>query len=396
MNRKILLVDDEPNILQGYKRQLRKQFDVETAVGGKRGLEILVQNGPFAVVVTDMQMPELDGIQFLKAVHRVSPNSVRLMLTGNADQKTAIEAVNDGHVFRFLTKPCSPEILGKALEAGLEQYRLVHAERELLTKTLGGSVSVMTEVLALVNPTAFGQATRIRRLVRQICQRMRVHNAWEIEIATMLSQIGCVTISEATLTKLYSGGALTPQEWQSYQSHPQVGHDLIAKIPRLESVAQIIACQQKCFDGSGVPDDGKTGDEIPLGSRILKLVIDFVQLTSADAPTPVALGVLRDRQGWYDPKMIECLAVVLDAKDIVRTVTVDQLEEGMILDEHVLNGHGDILLARGQDVTASVCVRLKKFSKSAAGIQEPIRVRVPIGLDEASFAAASATETAQV
>ena len=135
MSQKILLVDDDPNILQGFKRQLRKQFQIETALGGKEGLEAVVKSGPFAVIVSDMQMPEMDGIQFLNAVRQVAPDSVRVMLTGNADQKTATDAVNDGHIFRFLTKPCSPEAFSKSLEAGIEQYRLITAERELLSKT---------------------------------------------------------------------------------------------------------------------------------------------------------------------------------------------------------------------------------------------------------------------
>ncbi len=378
MSRRILLVDDDLNILQGFKRQLRKRFHIETASGGKEGLEAVVKGGPFAVIVSDMQMPEMDGIQFLNTVRRLAPDSVRMMLTGNADQKTAMDAVNDGHIFRFLTKPCSPEAFTKALEAGIQQYRLITAERELLSKTLTGSVSVLTEVLSLVNPTAFGHATSVRRLVRQICQEMQVDNAWEIEVAAMLSQVGCVTIPETTLAKLSRGAKLSAEELQTYQGHPQVGHDLIAKIPRLKGVAEIIACQQKCFDGSGTPADGRKGDQIPFGSRVLKLVIDVVQLISAGVSTEMALGVIHDRQGWYDPSLIDALAAALDIEYVVTSVTIDDLEEGMVLDEHIVDKQGAILLAHGQEVTFSMRERLKKFSETAKGVREPIRVRRPI------------------
>lgn len=380
MSRRVLLVDDDLNILQGYRRQLRRRFQIETAPGGKEGLEAILKDGAFAVVVSDMRMPKMDGIQFLTAVRQAAPDSVRMMLTGNADQKTAMDAVNDGHIFRFLTKPCSPEAFTRALEAGIEQYRLITAERELLSKTLSGSVSVLTDVLSLVNPTAFGHATSVRRLAREICREVQVDNAWEIEVAAMLSQVGCVTIPETTLAKLSSGMKLSAEELQTYQGHPQVGHDLIAKIPRLKGVAEIIACQQKCFDGAGTPADGRKGDQIPFGSRVLKLVIDVVQLISTEKPTEMALGVIHDRQGWYDPGLMDALAAVLDVEYVVSSVTIDDLEEGMVLDEHVVSKQGTILLARGRDVTLSMRERLKKFS----GIQEPIRVRRPIRRHEES------------
>ncbi len=378
MTQKILLVDDDPNILQALKRQLRKRFQIVTAIGGKKGLEAMGEDGPFAVIVSDMQMPEMDGIQFLTAARQAAPESVRMMLTGNADQKTATDAVNDGHIFRFLTKPCSIETLTKTLETGIEQYRLITAERELLTKTLSGSVSVLTEVLSLVNPTAFGQATSVRRLVRQICQEVQVDNAWEIEIAAMLSQVGCVTIPETTLEKLSNGVELTAAELQTYQGHPQVGHDLIAKIPRLKGAAAIIACQQKCFDGSGVPVDGKKEDQIPFGSRVLKLVIDVVQLISAENSAKDTLATIHDRTGWYDPSLVGVLAGILNVEYVVKSVEIKHLEDGMLLDEHVVTGSGDILIARGQEVTSSLRERLTSFATSARGVREPIQVRHPI------------------
>ncbi len=378
MSQKILLVDDDPNILQGFKRQLRKQFQIETALGGKQGLDAVGKGGPFAVIVSDMQMPEMDGIQFLNASQRIAPDSVRMMLTGNADQKTATDAVNDGHIFRFLTKPCTHETLTKALESGLEQYRLVTAERELLSKTLSGSVSVLTEVLSLVNPAAFGHATSVRRLVQQICQEVQVDNAWEIEIAAMLSQVGCITLPETTLAKLSSGKPLSAEELQAYQSHPQVGHDLIVKIPRLHGAAQIIAYQQKHFDGSGIPVDGKKAEHIPFGARVLKLVIDVVQLVSVEKSAEDVWTAIHDREGWYDPSLVDALAAVLDIEYVIKSVDIEHLEDNMILDEHVVTQSGDLLLARGQEVTLSMRERLKKFLETTKGVQEPIRVRRPI------------------
>jgi len=136
MTKKILCVDDDPNVLQALARQHGRRFDLHTAMGCENGIMALKNDGPFAVVISDLRMPGLDGIRFLSLVTQVSPDTVRIMLTGQGDPQSESEAVNEGKVFRFLTKPCPPEKLAQALESALEQYRLMHAERDSLEKTL--------------------------------------------------------------------------------------------------------------------------------------------------------------------------------------------------------------------------------------------------------------------
>ncbi len=136
MNNNVLFVDDDENILDAYKRQLRQQFHIDTAQGGEQGLKTVNSRGPYAVIVSDLRMPGMDGIQFLSRVKEISPDSVRMMLTGYGDLQTAIEAVNESNIFRFLTKPCKKDVLTTAIDAGIEQYRLIGSEKELLEKTL--------------------------------------------------------------------------------------------------------------------------------------------------------------------------------------------------------------------------------------------------------------------
>ena len=119
MDEKILFVDDEENVLAAFRRQFKKTFNLETASNSILGLEVLQTEGPFAVVIADFRMPEMDGIQFLSRVKEISPDTVRIMLTGHADLNTAIDAVNSGNIFRFLTKPCPVDILTNAIEIGI-------------------------------------------------------------------------------------------------------------------------------------------------------------------------------------------------------------------------------------------------------------------------------------
>jgi YesN/AraC family two-component response regulator len=193
MLEKILLADDEPAILQGYHRVLHREFQIDTAVGAAEALP-KVQAQPYAVVVSDMNMPGMDGVQLLAKIKMLAPNTIRVMLTGNAELETAMNAVNEGAIFRFLTKPCGKETLAKALTAGLVQYRLVNAEKELLEQTLRGSIQVLTEVLSLVNPAAFSRAVRIRKYVNHVVEALGLSNPWRFEVAAMMSQLGCVTL----------------------------------------------------------------------------------------------------------------------------------------------------------------------------------------------------------
>src|SRR5450631_4101005 len=117
MTEKILFVDDEPAVLEGYKRLLGRELAIDTAIGGESGLAAIADSGPYAVVISDMRMPGMNGAQFLAKVREVAPTAVRLALTGYVDIDTAMSAVNEGNIFRFLTKPCSKENLSRAIEA---------------------------------------------------------------------------------------------------------------------------------------------------------------------------------------------------------------------------------------------------------------------------------------
>tara|TARA_R110002096_G_scaffold188605_1_gene368548 strand:+ start:999 stop:2144 length:1146 start_codon:yes stop_codon:yes gene_type:complete len=124
---RILFVDDDQRILDGIRRRLRGSFDIETAVGPERGLEAMAGDEQFAIVVADMNMPGMTGAQFLSIVRDRHPKSVRMMLTGNADVDTATAAVNDGNVFRYMTKPVTSEELRRSLDAGFEHRRVIDA-----------------------------------------------------------------------------------------------------------------------------------------------------------------------------------------------------------------------------------------------------------------------------
>lgn len=377
MNERILCVDDDVNILEGYRRQLRKEFSLEIAVGPTEGLQVLTTQGPFSVVVSDLQMPEMNGIQFLSKVRELSPDTTRLLLTGKADLQSAIDAINQGQIFRFLTKPCSSDQLADALTAGVSQYRLVTAERELLEQTLSGSIKVLCEVLSLVNPEAFGRSTRITRLAEAIAGHMHIAELWPIKIAALLSQIGCVILPEAVLKKVYRGEPLTSDESQLYNQHPYVAADLVAKIPRMKHVGDIIRLQDKHYDSGAGPDHARSSSPAPVEARILKVALDFDALESAGKTRLQAINDLKNRTGRYDPNVLNALhEVIADSpKYDVQRISACQLRLGMILGEDVRTNSDVVLASKGQEINESITLRIQSSARMT-GVKEPFIVLV--------------------
>ena len=377
MNDKILCVDDDPNILEAYQRALRKQFHLETALGGSQALSAIAERGPYAVVVADMRMPDMNGVELLARIKEIAPDTVRMMLTGNADQQTALDAVNEGHIFRFMNKPCPPEVFAKALEAGIEQHRLITAERELLSSTLSGCVKLLTDMLGMLNPAALGRATRVRRVVQQLCSDLQVAPRWPVELAAMLSQIGCTTIPQETLTNIYRGENVSDAAWSAYQDHPRIGRELLVNIPRLEPVAEIVGYQEKLYNGCGIPSDYLRGEQIPQGSRILKVALDWDSLLLGGLAEDQALAKLCERQSHYDPAVIKALQKIHRIADVlaVRQVKVSDLEDGMILAEDVRSMRQTLLCAKGQEVTPAIRLCLKNYLVNV-GLSAPVKVFV--------------------
>lgn len=377
MDEKILLVDDETAVLQGYQRLLRNDFVLETAIGGAAGLSALAQKGPYAVVVSDMRMPEMDGIQFLSKVKATSPETIRVMLTGNADLETAVNAVNEGNIFRFLTKPCTKETLGKTLTAALLQYRLVTAEKDLLERTLKGSVHVLTEVLSLVNPAAFSRAARLRSSMAHIAKAMGIASPWRLEVAAMMSQLGCVTLHPETIEAVYTGQELPPEEQARYDAHPQVARDLLASIPRLEPIAWMIAHQNQPLPGDDLTADRETAD-LRLGAELLRATLNFDDLLRKGYSRTEAAHRLSREHKDLDARIFSAL-VELDPEVSGRTTrscSIEELSTGMVLNQEVRTKEGVLVVAKGQEVTFAVIAKLKNFSKKGA-IPETTSVIMP-------------------
>ncbi|MDX9746252.1 MAG: response regulator [Syntrophales bacterium] len=362
---KILFVDDEQNVLDALDRQLRRKYNLRTAISGEAGLEMIAREGPFAVVVSDMRMPVMDGIMFLKEVRRLAPQTVRLMLTGNAERQTAIDAINQGAIFRFLTKPSPVEEIVPALNAALEQYRLITAEKELLEKTLKGSIKILVDILSLANPVAFSQAMRIRKYAASIARRLSLPSPWQYEMAALLASLGFVNIPPEIIEKHLSGTALTDQEKEMIASVPQTSGMLLANIPRLATVAAMITQQNNSCKSPLVFDGTENTEIIRTGANLLRVLTDFDTLLHRYDPAE-AIRIMAGRPDHYDPSLLDLLTTLdLPRRNrIVRRIKISELRNGMIIDEDVYNAKRIMVVPRGYEVNDMTCERLKNFLSS--------------------------------
>jgi response regulator RpfG family c-di-GMP phosphodiesterase len=373
---KVLLVDDEKNILLGYKRNLRSKFNIFIAESGKEAIKVLKENGPFAVVVSDFKMPQMNGVDFLAKVKKMFPDTVRMMLTGYADLETTMQVINEGNIYRFLTKPCSVELLLKNIYDATEQYQLIISERELLTRTLKGSVKILVEILSTINPESFNQATKFRELARKILLRIGITNTWEVEMSVLLSQIGLVTIPSEIVSKKNNGEELSREESNLYFSHTDVGRRLLQNIPRLEMIAEGISYQYMSYNGVGGIKDFKVGENIPFIGRVLKVLNDFGEFLKQKYTEEEAIDRMQQDNQLYDPEIFGSLVAEIagfSQNIIIVNVNVADLRVGSILAEGIKNAKGFLLFSKGTLITDVILIKLLNYAKMTK-IIEPIKI----------------------
>jgi response regulator RpfG family c-di-GMP phosphodiesterase len=379
MANKILFVDDDPSILDGYRRMLYREYVVETAVGGEEGLSTLREYGPYAVVISDMRMPEMSGAQFLAQALREAPDTVRMLLTGYTDLTAAMEAVNEGNIFRFLTKPCEKEVLVKAIEAGLAQHRLLNAEKELLERTLMGSIKVLTEVLSIASPEAFGRSLRVVRYVRAFMDRFDLPAMWQFEAAAMLSQMGCVTLTPELIQAAYLGEQMSAENRARFNAHPKTTRGLLAHIPRMESVAWMVSQQfaDEALPG-GKEEEAPIPEEIRFGAKMLRLALAFDDLKMQGVPDKQALATLRNRSAEFGQELLDALEQIKpeSAKMELRKVPTSRLMAGMILQQELRTLTGILVVPKGQEITSALLIKLENYSRGGR-IENEILALVP-------------------
>ncbi|CAI8909240.1 Regulator of RpoS [Pseudomonas sp. IT-P74] len=428
---KVLLVDDEESILSSLRRLLRGQpYDVLLAGSGAQALEIMAQQ-PVDLVMSDARMPNMDGATLLAHVHRLYPQTTRIMLTGHVDPSAIIKAINEGQIHRYISKPWNDDEMLLTLRQALEHQ---HSERErqrleqltrvqndqlkLLNSTLEKHVVARTaelqqtadmldlayeelkhsyvtgtEVFSLLAnlrlPPTKQTNRQIIELLRGYCTKHGLDEAAsrDLTMAAALYNIGKLSWSDSMMVT--PSDLLRHTDRDRYRGYPKQSESLLMTLDPLKDAAQLILHHQERWDGSGFPDRLK-GNAIPFGSRLLKLAVDFVELQRGlilerQMNSDEALLYLRQYAGrLYDPDLLEdfiqvCVTFVSDiaqADPQVKVLTTRELTAGMLLARNLNADNGMLLLNAGKVLNGPLVEKLIAFEAMEGG-KYRIFVKVP-------------------
>lgn len=357
---RVLCVDDEPHLLAALERTLFDQYELVTATSAGDALTVLKHEPPFAVVVSDMRMPGVNGADFLAEVRRQYPAVSRILLTGYADTESAIAAVNRGAIFRYLSKPCPREQLIEAIDAGVALHRRHEIERQLLSTTLAGVVKLLSELLAMAAPQAFQRASFLQACVRHALPKLGWSEPWRYEMAAALSQIGCIGIPEGEADPLSENAEHAETAWR-----------LLSPIPRLESIALMLRYQT-----SVAPED--VGSEVMQGATLLRAALHLQTLAPHKIDAAEVLRRLRMARPALPGSIVEALADFRGAWSEQRLERVDKLQLGSVLDQDVRTKTGMLVLSSGHELTQAAVLALQRLLSTDA-IEHTVRVRLRLG-----------------
>ena len=329
MEDRILIVDDEELICRLLAQRLTSEgYACVTANNGREALSHFYKD-TFSLIISDIRMPEMDGIELLKRVKDLNPNMMVIMVTAYPELDMAVEAMRLG-AYDFIIKPADLDLILLSVRKALEKRRLEeeleayhkHLERLVEERTAGlrqayrvlkkahfDSVKVLAEAIDAKDPYTRGHSDRVRRMSLKIAGHLGFseERLESLEYGALLHDIGKIGIKDEVLQK---PGALNPGEYQYIQEHTLIGVKIVEGIDFFKDKIPMIRCHHEYFDGSGYPD-GLAGEAIPLEARIITVPDAFDAMASlrphrrAMPLEEVLMELDKGRAKQFDPKVLE-------------------------------------------------------------------------------------------
>ena len=395
-NKKILYIDDEPEMINSFKALMRKEnIQIITLQHSIEIDNLLNTEGPFSVVLSDQRMPDLDGAQVLEKVKEKSPETIRVLITGYSDYKDTIRAINLGGISSYISKPWEDEEIKRQVKDWITQYNLkkhnnyllnlLDEENKKLSELLDGTVAQTVHILGdfacHVSPQVAELGNKVKTIGIAFLDKLPgllVEERWEILRALDLFNLGFALLPPSLQSAIAKSGLSITDNLQVARNHNLLAAGLIKNIPRFENVARIIELHNKDFDGSGEPkNENLSGDEIPFGARLMHILIDIVKPASGKLRGLELLQHMENMPRKYDIRIIkQILGKNLETNFTVQDkfLKVNELQAGMVTLKDVRSTGGQILLKADVTLTMTLIIILRQWHIRDPLI-EPINVR---------------------
>ncbi len=415
---KILLVDDEANILKSLQRLLfDEDYEIFAETSGKDALEVMNNNKDIALIISDQRMPEMSGSEFLEKAKELSPDTVRILLTGYSDMSAALDAINKGGISRFLSKPWKDEELLQVIKSSVNEFQLLRDNKRLnklvleqneelkvwsstleekveeqtvkireqnirldelnkqLKKDFSSSMKVFSELIELRDINVKNHSKKVAELAKSIAVSLKLpaEKRVEIYIGGLLHDIGKIGVSDEILSKDIDN--LTETEFKEYMKHSVRGQSALEAVDYFHGAGILVRHHHEAYNGLGFPDKLK-GDDIPIGARIIAIA-DFIDKTihkfKGRKAIEKTLNLLKEEsRKRFDPHIYPVLkdnirtvysALFLSENQEEYQVEIDWLKVGMVLSKDLKTGTGLLLLTRGTKLNDHTIDCIKRYAK---------------------------------
>lgn len=358
---RVLCVDDNMIMRRSLERSLASHFDVRAAASAEAAIALLQQEGPVAVVMTDLRMPGSDGLRLLKAMRKLYPDTVRVLYSGNIPVPTAMDAVNDAAVFKLLHTPFRESQLLQTLTAAAAEYARVQREHTSRWDTISECVGALSAILAMSRPTVFGRAQRVLRHVRDLAAATNTSRPDLLEMAALLADLGTLSLPPEQVERIYRSSTLSPEERTIADSIPRIADEFLAQMPALSDVRAILDASAHPKQLIGPTLDAAASD-CARRAGILRIARDFDHLITSGLNAAETLDAMRECAEPYDINLLQVFAGLRGARTAPVSfvdLPITTVDVGMIFAQDVVRADGVLLVARGQAVTASLQQRFR-------------------------------------
>jgi len=363
---KLLVVDDEPHVLKSMERILREHaslFTVQTVANGTDALALISgdKEGEYFCVISDLRMPDMNGIELLDKIRQVNVNIIRILVSGKLTLESTVQAVNQGRVWHVIEKPYEKEEISNIVISAYETFMCSRRKDAMTRETIEGAILILHDLLVLNNPMAYGMTLRIHNIVRHLLPLLPINAKDMADAAARLCYAGCNTIPNTIIKKITLQEELTEDEQALLNTIPELSGKLVSRIPSLNMASEMIARQNKPYSDVRHPSDTLEAD-IHLGGDLLYCAIAFDRWLVRGLKPPKAIEWLRTYEGPYNPDILNVLHMVRFPSHYERGVEISlsDLKNGMRLAQNIHDRRGVLLACVGQEVTPATRMNLLK------------------------------------